>query len=141
MTTSATPAVVSLLTTLALGACTTHTRGAGLHDGAAPPPLSIRFDNNERERVHVYLVGETREWLLGRIEPGGSAWLRVPTRALTGGAGAVRLAVLAGAPPSVQAAREARAIVTMAQPAAALLERRWTLSQGQLVSLLPPGRR
>jgi len=29
--------------------------------------LAIRFDNGERDYVRVYLVGEKREWLLGRV--------------------------------------------------------------------------
>ena len=36
-------------------------------------PGQIRFDNDAREHVHVYLIGEKREWLLGRVEPGAMA--------------------------------------------------------------------
>jgi hypothetical protein len=45
--------------------------------------------------------------------------------------GFVRLAVLAGSPLSMQAAREPRAMVTVAQPAPELLRQQWTFSQTQ----------
>ena len=145
MTTLPRRALVSMFAVLSLGACTTHTRGpAGRTDGAEPMrvrPLSIRFMNESRERIHVYLVGERREWLLGRVEPGTVAWLALPTRSLTGEAGNLRLAVLAGSPPSLQAGREPGAVQSLAEPASAILEREWTFTHGQLVSLWPPGRR
>ena len=143
MTTLPRRALVSMLAVLSLGACTTHTgaHAAGREEAARGRPLSIRFMNESRDRIHVYLVGERREWLLGRVEPGTVAWLALPTRALTGDAGYVRLAVIAGAGPSLQAGREPRAVQSLAEPAAALLEREWSFGQGQLVSLWPQGRR
>lgn len=135
MTKLPTAAIVSLLATLSLGACATRAARTGPEERphAATRTPAIRFDNDGRERVHVYLIGETREWLLGRVEPGVIARLPLPLQSLTGGTGLLRLAVVAGAPVSLQAAREARATITLAQPASALLEHRWTLVQGQLV--------
>ena len=141
MTTLPTRTVVSVFAVLALGACTTRAIRAGLDESATTPasvqPLSIRFTNDDRERVHVYLVGERREWLLGRVEPGMTVWLALPRQSLTTDSRSLQIAVLAGAPPSLQAARDSRAIVTMAQPASALLQRQWSFAQGRIVSLLP----
>ena len=98
-------------------------------------PLSIRFDNLASEGVHVYLIGAKREWLLGRVEPGAIANLQIPDGALAEGKTMVRLAVLVGERLTFQAARHARAMLTVAQPASAILSQRWTYSQGRLTSL------
>ena len=120
--------------TLALGACApSHSATEGPSPVAAAPH-TLRFDNQARSYVHVYLVGETREWLLGRIEPGASATLRIPEGSLESNPGFVQLAVVAGAEVTLQAARDRRARLTIAQPAAMLLSQRWRLSQGELTS-------
>ena len=97
-------------------------------------PPAIRFDNLAREHVHVYLVGQRREWHLGRVEPGAVATLRLPDEALAEGPGFVQLAVVAGGTVSQRAARDARARLTIAQPASAILARQWKFSQGELTS-------
>jgi hypothetical protein len=141
MTTRLTRAIVSLAATmavtLALGACV---RGPSrpASDGPAPMdghPLTIRFDNYGREHVHVYLVGTQRQWLLGRVEPGARATLRIPEAALAGSQGFVQLAVLTGERLTLQAARDPRATFTVAQPASAILSQQWMFAQGQLTSL------
>jgi hypothetical protein len=105
--------------------------------------LAIRFDNQANDHVHVYLVGVRRQWLLGRVEPGARATLRIPEAALAEDAGSMRLAVLAGERVTLRAAGEPRAAITIAEPVAAILSRRWTFSQtlanGQLTAL-PLGR-
>ena len=122
--------------TLALGGCSgTAARSAA----SAPSPLeasaaTLRFDNQGREQVHVYLVGEKREWLLGRVEPGAVATLRIPEESLASNPGFVQLAVLAGG-VSQAAARDPRAQLTIAQSASSIVSRRWKLAQGQLTSL------
>ena len=85
MTTTCRRAFVSITATmaitLALGACA-HAPSRPVSDGqllADAHQLTIRFDNLARERVHVYLIGATREWLLGRVEPGAIESLRIPT--------------------------------------------------------------
>ena len=131
--------------TLALGACTARTARPPIEpprpDEArlleAVEPATIRFDNGAREHVHVYLVGEQREWLLGRIEPGARAVLRIPEASLAGNPAFVRLAVLAGGRQTAAAARDPRAAFTIPQPAATLLTQRWAFAQGQLTSLSP----
>lgn len=123
--------------TLALGACVSAasrpvsdrpiSRGATL--------LTIRFDNVSRERVDVYLIGTKREWMLGRVAPGGIVSLRLPDEAFEGGSMMVRLAVIAGEPETFAAARDPRAVFTITEPASAFLSQRWQFSQGNLISV------
>lgn len=97
--------------------------------------LTIRFDNISREPVDVYLIGMKREWMLGRVAPGAVASLRLPDEAFAGGSTMVRLAVLAGEPETLAAARDPRAVLTIAAPASAFLSQRWTFTQGNLISV------
>jgi hypothetical protein len=123
--------------TLALGACVSAPSRPVL-DGVMSTdhlPLTIRFDNLAREHVDVYLIGEKREWPLGRVAPGAIAHLRVPDGALAENSTMVRLAVLTGERRTLQAARHARAVLTIKQPASAILSQRWRFSQGELTSL------
>jgi hypothetical protein len=131
----------ALTVTLALGGCASAPSRLAW-DGAAAtdvPPPAIRFDNGARDYVHVYLVGDKREWLLGRVEPGARAMLRIPEDALAGNPGSMRLAVLAGGRMTLRAASEARAAMTITLPAAEILSQRWTFSQtlasGQVTGL------
>jgi hypothetical protein len=141
MTTPRTRAIVSLAAmmavTLALGACVRGPSRPAL-DGPASMdgrPIAIWFDNGASAHVHVYLVGTQRQWLLGRVEPGARAMLRIPEASLAGSQGFVQLAVLTGERLTLQAARHPRATFTVAQPASAILSRQWMFSQGQLTSL------
>ena len=122
--------------TLALGACAGGPARSAVEEPSpvAAAPLTLRFDNQAQSFVHVYLVGEKREWLLGRVEPGANAALRIPDGALESNPGFVRLAVITGAQVTQQAARDVRAQLTIAQPAAVMLAQRWRMSQGQLTS-------
>jgi hypothetical protein len=136
MTTSRTRALVSLATmivTVALGACA----GVARLDGDAPTearPLAIGFENDGRDQVHVYLVGERREWLLGRVEPGSRATLRIPGAALAEPPGFVRLAAISGGRATLRAARDPRAQLTVPQPTSHILSQQWWFAQGQLTS-------
>ncbi len=124
--------------TLALGACVSAPLRPVL-DGPIStetrPRLTIGFENLARESVDVYLIGAKREWLLGRVAPGAIASLPLPDGALAEGSVMVRLAVLAGEQMTLAAARDARAVLTLAQPASAILSQRWTFSQGHLTSV------
>lgn len=121
--------------TLALGACAGPARSAVEEPSpVAAAPVTLRFDNQASSFVHVYLVGDKREWLLGRVEPGATAALRIPDDALGSNPGFVQLAVIAGAHVTQQAARDVRAQLTIAQPASVMLAQRWRMSQGQLTS-------
>jgi hypothetical protein len=123
--------------TFPLGACVSASsrpvqdrpisRGASL--------LTIHFDNLSRQTVDVYLIGTKREWVLGRVAPGGVASLRLPDEAFAGGSMMVRLAVLAGEHETFAAARDPRAVFTITEPASAFLSKRWSYSQGNLISV------
>ena len=122
--------------TLALGACASAPARPALEQ---PAPIeagqvSLRFDNLARTYVHVYLIGEKREWLLGRVEPGAVATLRIPDGSLESNPGFVQLAVIEGTKVTQQAARDARAQLTIAQPTSSILARQWRFAPGQLTS-------
>ena len=127
---------ISLAATLVLGACagrpspttwgeTAVTTGQG---------ATIRFVNEAETYVDVYLVGETREWWLGRVAPGARTTLRIRDDLLAATSGYLRLAVLAGAKLTAQAARDPRATFTIAQPGPSLFDQRWTFRQSQLMA-------
>ena len=120
----------ALTVALALAGCAT-TLSHSASSGLAPTdelPLAIRFDNAARDYVHVYLVGEKREWYLGRVEIGARATLRIPDDALAD-AGPMRLAVLEGQHRTPRVADDSHAATTFRQPIAAILSHRWTFSQ------------
>ncbi|MGH7650257.1 MAG: hypothetical protein ACREMS_00290 [Gemmatimonadaceae bacterium] len=123
--------------TLALGACASGPSSEALHRPIATETdlLTIRFDNSSRQTVDVYLIGVNREWMLGRVAPGAVARLRLPDGAFGEGSMMVRLAVLVGERPTFAAARDPRALLTVAEPASEILAQRWTFSQGNLISL------
>jgi hypothetical protein len=130
-----------LTVTLTVGGCASTSSRVASDEPARTdgPPVTIRFDNDARDYVHVYLVGDQRQWLLARVAPGARATLRIPEEALAEEGARMRLAVLAGERVTLWAPSEARAAITLAQPAAALRSQRWTFSQaianGQLTAL------
>jgi hypothetical protein len=109
------------------------------------PRATVRFENEAQSPVDVYLVGERREWRLGRVAPGAIASLAIPDAALTSEPTMVSLAVISGGPLSVQAAKDPRATYTLAQPAAELLAQRFTYAQRQVgmtqIIAMPKARR
>jgi hypothetical protein len=142
MTTTYRRALVSLVAgvTIALGTagCAATTLGSATD---APSPLDIRqadirFDNDGSEHVHVYLVDDRRQWLLGRVEPGAKAMLRLPKDALGEASSFVRLVVVAGEPVTLQPARHPRAALTVSLPPWQVMSRRWFFAQGDLMSLV-----
>jgi hypothetical protein len=126
----------TLTMTLSLAACVSAPSRPVLDQPTATGTglLSIRFENSNRESVDVYLIGAKREWLLGRVATGAIATLRLPDEALAERS-MVQLAVLAGQHPTFAVAREPRAVLSAAQPPAAMLAQRWTFSRGNLMSL------
>ena len=153
MTTPRTRAVVSLavsatafrmtaitMVALTLGACArTPSRPAvvapGPVEGMEWFPLSIRFDNDAREYVHVYLVGDGRQWLLGRVEPGAVATLKIPDAAVGGKLRFVQLAVIQGGRLTPDAAHDTKAELTILQPTTSILSQQWRFTGGEIRSL------
>lgn len=138
--TRATVSALSLLAALggalALGACAAGPSRAAYDATSITPSAvgTIRFDNEGEVYVDVYLVSEQRQWRLARVASGAVEMLRIPDAALVATSGLVRLAVIAGGPPSVQVARDPRASFTVAQPAAELLGQRFSFVQRQMGS-------
>lgn len=143
MTTSRRRAFVSIAATmtitLALTACISRSPRSELNARRSLDalPITIRFDNFANERVDVYLIGTKREWVLGRVEAGGIASLRIPEEVLEKGSMHVRLAVIAGEPVTFAAARNPHARLSVAQPASTILSQQWRFAQGDLKSVGP----
>lgn len=127
-------AIAAMSLSLSVAACVQTAARSGPSRRDDLPP-AIRFDNDTREHVHVYLIGEKREWVLGRVEAGAIAMLRIPEESLAGDQSFVRLVVIAGDGITLQAARHTRARPTLAQPVLDILSQRWRFSQGSLTSL------
>jgi hypothetical protein len=134
MTTANARAIVALLTVIAVGGCA---RSAAHADEAAVLTAQnelLRFDNDGRDRLDVYLVGETRSWRIGRLEPGQRRWLTVPRGIPATDLARLNLVVLANATVSPDPLRDPRAVSAIRQPLGALSGQRWTFWQGQLKS-------
>jgi len=131
-----TVSAISLAAALAFGACAgrpSPTTWSGT-PARAGQGETIDFVNEATSYVDVYLVGETRQWWLGRVAPGTRTTLRIRDDVLAATSGYLRLAVLSGASLSLQAARDPRATLTIPQPALSLLDQRWTFRQSQLAA-------
>jgi hypothetical protein len=141
MTTTCRRALVSLAATMTMALATVGCAGTSLRPAAdAPSPLDtrqrdIRFDNDGRQHVHVYLVDDRRQWLLGRVEPGATAMLRIPDETLGETSSFVRLVVVAGERVTLEAARHPRAALTVSLPPWQVMSRRWFFAQGGVMSL------
>jgi hypothetical protein len=134
--------LVPLLVAFTSAACASTTAasrqagGASGRESSPPARLMVQVENESRERIQVYLVGQTRDWFLGRVEAGTHAMLYVPDRSLT--MGTMRLAVLAGDQLTSQAARDPRAVLSMDQPTGAIVGQRWVFAQGALMPMRVP---
>ena len=138
MPTRHTPTLVSLAAvmtlTLALG-CAAGPRAQ--HAATRRPDASpvIRFDNEERQHVHVYLVVPERQWLLGRVEPGAHARFNIPASALAARSTSFRLAVVPAQSISLLAAQHPGTRMTLPHTAAEMSSQLWTFAQGALSSV------
>lgn len=119
--------------------------GAGVMNGCASTPArtattevsreraeSVRFDNEGRDRLDVYLVGERRAWRLGRLEPGQARWLRVPSDIPPNDLARIQLVVLANAELTLTPMQDPRAVTTLRAPVFVLASQRWAFADGQL---------
>lgn len=129
-------AAAALFAMLALGACASGPAQASWDDDAVSfeRPLAFRFDNQAETYVDVYLITQQHQWRLARVLPGARALLRIPNSALPSITGFVQLAVIAGAPYSLDAAKDPHATLTVLQPTSELLAQRWTFSHTPLAS-------
>ena len=134
-------AFVALLTLASLGGCARSAVHAGTAAAAGAPRENVRFDNEGRERVDVYLVGETRAWRIGRVEPGQSRWLAIPGDIPALDLARLQLVVLVDAEATLDPRRDPRAITTLRRPIGELSAVRWAFWQGQITSVrMEPGR-
>ena len=142
MTTPRTRSLVSfaaaLTVAILLGGCASASSRHAADEAAlsAGPPVTIHFDNEAHDYVHVYLVGVRRQWLLGRVESGARTTLTIPAEALTDDSRAMWLAVLVAQPVTGRVAGNARAVMTAAEPMAAMVAQRWTFSPSPANGLL-----
>ncbi|MEO7966628.1 MAG: hypothetical protein ABIT38_22235, partial [Gemmatimonadaceae bacterium] len=108
--------VITLCGSLALGGCA----GSNIRTTELAPSSAIqnalRFDNQGRDRLDVYLVGETRSWRIGRLEPGQARWLTLPADVPVADLSRLQLTVVANATMSVDPRLDPRAISTLKQP-------------------------
>jgi hypothetical protein len=127
----------ALIVTLMVAGCASAPHRVA--SASAEPPVTVRFDNEARDYVHVYLISARQEWLLARVAPGARMALRIPEPALAEDAGLLSLAVIAGERVTLRAARDVAAATTIGQPLAMMLSQRWTFSTltstGQVTSL------
>ena len=137
MTTLRRGALVSLALALAtsLGACASGAARPAQAPSVEIPVRTIRFANDAGDYVHVYLIGERRQWLLGRVEQGAVATLKLPDDAVTQGTSFMQLAVLTGERVTLQAARAPGARLTMVQPAHMIASQQWRFAQGEITGL------
>lgn len=140
MTTLQMRALGALLTALLLDGCASVSARPDVRSREAEAMSAIQVDNQSRDRIDIYVITETREWHVGRLDPGAKAWLSVRDRAEIGGAGMIQLAVIADASLSQKPSRDARAIVTLKQPMSELLGQRFVFAEGSLTELPSRGR-
>ena len=103
---------------------------------AAASSATVEFSNQSAQRIDVYIVTETQDRLLGRVEPLTRARLPLPDGVPD--AGLIRLAVIAGATYTVSASRDPRAVLSLKQPLATLATQVWLFVGGQLMPLDRP---
>jgi hypothetical protein len=106
------------------------------HRRAAATPATVEVSNQSAQRIDVYLVTETQDRLLGRVEPLARARLPLPDGVPD--AGLIRLAVIPGATYTVSASSDARAVLSLKQPLGALTTQEWIFVSGQLMPLAKP---
>jgi len=98
------------------------------------------LENRGLERLDVYLIDDTGEVFLGRVEPAALAPLALPVDVVARSRGMARLAIIpgaaAGAPRTLRPSREAAVVLTIWLPLARLLGQDWVFGAGQLTGRL-----
>ena len=145
MTTPCTRAPVSLAVALSLaltlGGCAAASSRLADGEGAASESTAsvVPFHNEGRIAVRVYLIDDRHQWMLGRVEAGARALLRIPVDATGENVSWMRIAVTDGGPLGSGTARDGRTVTAETQPLAMILSQQWAFSQtfagGQVTSL------
>lgn len=125
------PFVILVGASMLEGCASAATRAAPV-DVVRERAESLRFDNEGRDRLDIYLVGETRSWRLGRLEPGQARWLRVPGNLSPNELSRMQLVVLTNADVTLSPTNDPRAVTTIRQPVFVLAGQRWAFADGQL---------
>jgi hypothetical protein len=123
--------VIALFASLCDVGCAAHHAPAGGSSGVSTPTPLVDFENRERRHVHVYLVGPTREWLLGRVDPLERAQLRLPAEAVATD-GMMSIVVIVGGPSTLSAKTDPRGAFSLKQPSVSFPQQRWVYTFGQL---------
>jgi hypothetical protein len=122
--------VITLTAANLIASCTQHhvALEAPLKSDAA-----IIFHNQGHDRIQVYLIGETQERLLGRLEALETARLQLPEWLSEAAPGAVRLAVIPGWSKDLRPSLNGRAIFSIKEFRENLPGEEWTFVGGQLM--------
>lgn len=123
---------VILIGAAVLDGCASAYPHAATTDVSRERAESVRFDNEGRDRLDIYLVGERRSWRLGRLEPGQARWLRVPGDIPPNDLARIQLVVLANAELTLSPMQDPRAVTTLRAPVFVLAGQRWAFADGQL---------
>ena len=129
MGTSKIRAAIALAASLTGAACV---RPRGRAPGELPPKATITFRNQGSDRVQVYLVGETRDWFIGRLEPRQTAHLAVPRFGFMTASQAVSVAVVPGWSANAQPRREPRTTFSIDELTDDLPGQEWIFVNGRL---------
>jgi len=124
---------IVVASTILIGSCVQHQIAP-----EAPPESNpaIMFHNQGHDRIQVYLVGETEEQLLGRLEPLETARLVLPEWSFDETPGTVRLAVIAGWSKDLRPSLNSKATFSVKEFKRNLSGEEWTFVGGQLIGTL-----
>jgi hypothetical protein len=104
------------------------------NDGLAPESAGrITFRNQSAIPIQVYLVGETREWLLGRLEPLQTGQLLLPAWTGETTPASVALVVISGWSRTLDANHHPGRVRSLNEPTERLNGGIWIFVNGQLL--------
>lgn len=122
--------IVTLTTTILIASCVRHQVAT---EGPPDSDAVVIFHNQGHDRIQVYLVGETQERLLGRLEPLETARLVLPEWSFDEAPGTVRLAVIPGWSKDLRPSLNGRAAFSIKEFKRNLPGEEWIFVGGQLI--------
>ena len=125
--------VIALAASLLSASCV---RPAAHASGELAPKPTIVFRNQGRDRIKVYLVGENRVWLIGRLEPLETAHLALPEFGFVSTSQAVSVAVVPGWSANTLPGRDPGATFSIDELTDDLPGEEWIFVNGQLAGPL-----